>query len=999
MIDKPEDDTDWSLTTWEGASRETLRRWAKLPLERVIAALEEMQELDEALNGAGNIPENKPRRPRVDAIAEQGRDYVANRTYFSYWGKTQREAVEGHCHLLVFHCLDVAATGQALLACHPRLRCHLASLTGLDETTFSRWMVFFLALHDLGKFADSFQQLAPAAVAQLGRQPRARDYGMRHDTLGYHIWRDIARPLLIEQGVIPDGKRRRGQPGGAGLDQWLRAVTGHHGLPPVAKDILLRDYLDVTPDSAAVRAFVTDLYALLLEGDALPALDTARMKHAAWWLAGFTVLCDWLGSSRPAETFSATSQPLADYWQAMQPWAEERVRQAGLLADAPAAAFGLADCFANADPSEIQATPLQARAAELPLGEGPQLFLLEDVTGAGKTEAALLLAHRLMAAGRATGIYFGLPTMATSNAMYERLRHVYRRLYVSNANPSLVLAHSASRLSDSFMHSLATATAGEYGDDTLSADAHCNAWLADNRKKALLAEVGVGTIDQVLLAILPARHQSLRLLGLLDKVLLVDEVHACDAYMHTLLCELLRAHASAGGSAILLSATLSHAQRQALSDAFTDGLKSPRSALQKTAHDDYPLLTHTHRGDLQEYRVATRDSVRRRVAVETLDTESAVVERIVVATTDGQCVCWIRNTVGDARRALALLRECLTVESLDLFHARFALADRLAIEQRVLARFGPASTPEDRQGQVLVATQVVEQSLDLDFDLLVTDLAPIDLIIQRAGRLQRHRRDREGNRIDGPDLRGDPRLLIHTPPWTDTPAADWLRNAMPGTAAVYKYQDAQLWLGLRLLHEARSFRMPEDARHLIEGVYGEEAAEDRLAGLRETLYDAEGQNLAEAAQAELNRLRLDAGYCQEDANCWWDEAKTPTRLGEPSTTLYLARWQDDRLRPWIDTGEHRWARSTVSLLETYVASEAEQPHIPPDILDAARDSLPAKGRWGVLLPLIEQADGWWRGQARNKKGEMVTLYYHPAQGLKLEKERKRRQEAEEKPWT
>jgi len=915
--------------------------------------------------------------------------------YFAYWGKTAGDAAPC-CHLLVFHALDVAAVGRALLARRPRLARLLAALCELDEAVFTRWTVFFLALHDLGKFADSFQQLAPEALIRLGRQPRQRGYGERHDTLGYHIWREIARPQLIDDGLVPAAAGRRGQPGGAALDQCLRAVTGHHGLPPKATELILRDHLDPTRDPAAVRAYVGDLHTLLLGDEAFPVFHAEHTKHAAWWLAGFTVLCDWLGSARAAESFSNRPQSLADYWEAVQPWAEERIRQAGLLPSSPAPTFGLQDCFAGTGAVEIQPTPLQARAAALPLGDGPQLFLLEDVTGAGKTEAALLLAQRLMAAGRATGIYFALPTMATSNAMYERLRHVYRRLYALASEPSLVLAHSASRLSDTFMDSLAASGTAAYGDHTLSADAHCNAWLADNRKKALLADVGVGTIDQALLAILPARHQSLRLLGLLDKVLLVDEVHACDAYMQTLLCELLRAHASAGGSAILLSATLSRTQRRALSQAFADGLGVERPVLRHTAVDDYPLLSHFHATGSAEYRVATRNSVRRRVQTGILDSEDAVAAEIVNAVAEGQCVCWIRNTVDDARQGLALLREHLADDCLDLFHARFALGDRLAVEQRVLARFGPASTAEERRGRVLVATQVVEQSLDLDFDLMVTDIAPIDLIIQRAGRLRRHRRDSEGSPIDGPDQRGAPRLLIHAPPWSETPAEDWLRAALPGTAAVYRHLDARLWLGLRLLREAGGFRMPEDARRLIEGVYGEEAAEERLAGLGEALFAAEGKSLAEAAQAELNALRLGAGYSREGVNQWWDEAMTPTRLGDATTTVYLARWDGGTLRPWVEEGAHPWMRSALSLRSDLVAGEAEYPHIPPDLLDSIRDSLPAKGRWGVLLPLEAQGDGWWRGLVRNKRQEAVPLYYHLEEGMMLEKERKHRPTMEEK---
>ncbi|WP_419602660.1 DEAD/DEAH box helicase, partial [Thiolapillus sp.] len=208
-------------------------------------------------------------------------------------------------------------------------------------------------------------------------------------------------------------------------------------------------------------------------------------------------------------------------------------------------------------------TPLQQACLDLPIGTEPQLFILEDVTGSGKTEAALILAARLMAAGQAQGLYIGLPTMATANAMYDRMSTVYERLYrPGEPRPSLILSHSARHLSESFQQSLlaAQASATHYGEEE-SIVAQCNRWLADNRKKALLADVGIGTIDQALLAVMPARHQSLRLLGLVGKVLILDEVHAYHAYTSEPLKRLIRFHAALGGSVILLSATLTRKQR------------------------------------------------------------------------------------------------------------------------------------------------------------------------------------------------------------------------------------------------------------------------------------------------------------------------------------------------------------------------------------------------------------------------------------------------------
>ena len=217
----------------------------------------------------------------------------------------------------------------------------------------------------------------------------------------------------------------------------------------------------------------------------------------------------------------------------------------------------------------------------------------------------------------------------------------------------------------------------------------------------------------------------------MHKILIVDEVHACDAYMHELLRGLLRAHAVAGGSAILLSATLPQKQRQELLHSFAQGRKWPES---KVSSKDYPLLTCLSANNFSETAVATRAEVKRNVAVQFLAEEQAVYSLLNETAKRGQCACWIRNTVRDAVTAYQKIRELYPEVQVELFHARFALSDRLNIETQVIERFGKESCYATRTGRVLIATQVVEQSLDLDFDTLITDLAPIDLIIQRAGR-------------------------------------------------------------------------------------------------------------------------------------------------------------------------------------------------------------------------------------------------------------------------
>ncbi|WP_338018845.1 CRISPR-associated helicase Cas3' [Halorhodospira halochloris] len=320
---------------------------------------------------------------------------------------------------------------------------------------------------------------------------------------------------------------------------------------------------------------------------------------------------------------------------------------------------------------------------------------------------ALTLAHRLLAAGHGNGVYFALPTQATSNAMYTRVGAVYRDFYSRDSQPSLVLAHGARQLRDDFTRSILPEMAPDtpYTLDDEGGLAQCSQWLADSRKKALLADVGVGTVDQALLGVLPRRHQSLRLLGLARKVLVVDEVHAYDTYTGTLLERLLEAHARHGGSAILLSATIPQSMRRRFLEAWQRGREGGQ-ALQP-ASEAFPLATHLYSEGLDETPVAARTSSERDLPVDFVHSEEEALSRVVEAARSGRCACWIRNTVDDAIGAYQALRESLPEpDKALLFHARFTMGDRQRIENDALRLFGKESGNAERAGRVLIATQV-----------------------------------------------------------------------------------------------------------------------------------------------------------------------------------------------------------------------------------------------------------------------------------------------------
>jgi CRISPR-associated endonuclease/helicase Cas3 len=906
--------------------------------------------------------------------------------YYRYWGKSQNKHESKDCepyHLLVYHSLDVAAVGYVLLNKHVSLLQQLSDLTGLEKEAFKQWAVFFLSLHDIGKFADSFQALDPDTLSALQHRTSLREYSERHDSLGFFLWKKKLKSKFSELGIMPPtqkrGKVSREQ---KAIHLWMSAVTGHHGQPPQNINIVLNRAFEES-DFIAVNEYIEGVYSLFCNNDPFPECDPKKLETASWWLSGFAVLCDWLGSNKEYFPYCHNEIPLDEYWDMSLKRAEKAVFEAGLLTATPTKELTLEQIIKVKEGERLEATPLQQMAKTIALPDSPHLLILEDVTGAGKTEAAVIFAHRLMQNKSVDGVYFALPTMATANAMYSRLAKAYMNFYEAGSKPSLILAHAASALSDEFSDSIMPVNLHpekNYGDNTISAGAHCNQWLADNRKKALLADIGVGTIDQALLAILPSRHQSLRLLGLLNKVLIVDEVHACDAYMQELLCSLLKTHAMSGGSAILLSATLPTGQRQKLLNAYAEGKQWQPPRLQKIGFNDYPLLTSLNFQGTQEEVIDTRENVKRTVNVQLIHSQDKIEKLFSDVIEKGLCACWIRNTVIDARESFDWLKKKHPEWNIDLFHARFAMGDRLDIENRVLKTFGKNSTAHQRKGRILIATQVVEQSLDADWDEMVTDLVPIDMIIQRAGRLRRHTRDQFGNRVEGKDQRGKVILHVLSPELVGDPKEDWYAGFFKKAKYIYE-NHGQLWLTASLLKERGKFQMPEDARRLIEGVYGEDAELKIPANLLNSALDAEGTGKAETSIAKSNALKITAGYSDESTNRWWDEAITPTRLGEKTITLYLARWQNGVLIPWRNESKHAWSYSSVSVRTYWVSQTFFCDEISQKTMDQCMESLPAKGKWGVLIPLVEKDNDVWEGRALNEEGKEVLVQYMVSSGL------------------
>ncbi|EHJ47317.1 metal dependent phosphohydrolase [Solidesulfovibrio carbinoliphilus subsp. oakridgensis] len=871
---------------------------------------------------------------------------------YHYWGKAAKGSTAHH--LLVYHCLDVAATLRALLDADKRLHQRLHALApAVAPADLDALLLYFAVLHDLGKFAPAFQQQRQDIVDKLDGPPAKRICNAHHSHLGKAIFFDEDIVVAWQPSLLC----RDGWPHKDILAPLTDAAFGHHGKPP---QDLSDSNLRLPPSTAAaIRQFMGEVCSRFLPGPlTLPGGDAANQafRPVSWFFAGLLVVADWLASGQ-GFAYCETPMDLAVYWnERALPQARATVADCGMVSPLPRQGGGFHELLPHIE-QKYGPTPLQAYALEVAgRDSGPRLFIFEDVTGAGKTEAALLAAHAVMAGGEAHGFYIGLPTMATANGMYARMAASYRALFMDadTVVPSLMLAHGARGIQDAFLHSIGLERGRDGESDAADGEqpdsgAFCAAWLADNRKKSLLAPCGVGTLDQALLAVLPAKHQCLRLLGLGRNVLIADEVHAYDPYTTRLLETLLTFQAGLGGCAILLSATLPRRIKQGLAAAFCRGAGYPVPAV---SADPLPLATRLANGVFTETPLAQTRTLS--VAVTLCHDPAEALDRLVAVHTAGGCAILLCNTVDRAMAARNLLAERLPPADVLLFHARFALCDRLAIEERVLAIFGKGSTTEIRRGKILVATQVIEQSLDVDADFLVTELAPMELVLQRAGRCQRHNRKWRPAGFVGPAV------LVLSPPAVDEPGPGWGEAELGKGLFVYPGHDV-LWRTAQLLARWERVELPRDARELVEGAYDADAL-PTPAALQSAEDKQTGKASAEKSLALFNGLEFSQGYGTDAAaGHWHDDRETPTRLGEERVTLRLVRVVDDGLALWAGEGldAATCARSEVSVPkhrgDALAATDAWQ-----ERLDAFAATLPDKGRWVRLVPFVEtETAGVW----------------------------------------
>lgn len=780
--------------------------------------------------------------------------------YRLFWAKTEK--ADGSVHALVCHSIDVGNCALELWqrALPERTRRFFAEGLQLAEEEAGLWLAFLTSLHDFGKASPPFQQKHPPAIALLNEAgldfPDTRFY-LPHPHGLATAW--SVEPLLTEWGMPLRPARFLSA-----------ALAGHHGAWPSAADLLSPHRpanLGGPAWDAARRQLFRSLHAAFpAPPGALPQERLARNVFLTLF-SGFVSVADWLGSMQEHFPFTAPERTGPDYAALSRRRAIEALQHAGWeqwRAVKPEAGFEELFGFL---PYPAQSQAISAAEDRI----APALVILEAPTGSGKTETALYLADRWLHASRSRGVYVAMPTQATSNQMFERVAGFLGKRF-SGQLVNLQLAHGQALLSERLADLVLSAGGEDPGEGVAALS-----WFLP-RKRTLLAPFGVGTVDQALLSVLQTRHFFVRLFGLAHKVVIFDEVHAYDTYMSELFWRLLAWLREIGAFVVLLSATLPETTRLRLASAYAG------RELQGMPAAPYPRLAVI---DAEQARsIPLPRGTERQVALEWWEREPEEISRRLAGRLEnGGCAAVICNTIRRAQQVYAHLKVSGLLPPQDclLFHARFPFAWRMERENQALARFGKGG--KRPQKAILVATQVVEQSLDLDFDLMISELAPIDLLIQRAGRLHRHAHRRRPTRLALPSL------VLLAPRRTADGNPDFEGDA-------FVYEPYLLLRTLAALHGKTALAMPEETPTLIEQVYGEAelpAGWEIDPGLLEQAFREMKSNRERESAEARKRLVPPPGHedllispslgLEEDSPQVHHSLQALTRLSEPGVTL------------------------------------------------------------------------------------------------------------------
>ncbi|MGE0373338.1 MAG: CRISPR-associated helicase Cas3' [Gammaproteobacteria bacterium] len=789
---------------------------------------------------------------------------------WTFWGKFSQAADTAKLHPLADHCIDVAMVFRQLaeIPCFS-VRLFNGRSGAIDRIHCDRLAVVAF-LHDIGKCNWGFQAKAnPSPPAVTGHINEAVALLCNPDV--QRKWPSVFVELVEQMNAwFVDTDRS--------LFAILLAAISHHGRPIRPQDAEAdrnpvrwwqpRGGIDPMQGLAELAFTARTLFPHAFQS--APAMHLSAPVQQRF--AGLVMLADWIGSDTRYFPYRSDAGQDRAAFAAQQ--ANRALRAIGLTPPPSRRVKPFVEVFPGRQPTALQAWLADGTFTD----SATRVVIVESETGSGKTEAALAWFLRLYQAGAVDSLYFALPTRVAARELYERVRRAVERAFSTEDRlaPVLLAAPGYVRVDG---QPLLPEPDGRLWDDDATERRRERQWAAAHPKRFLAAPVAVGTVDQALLSVLKVKHALLRSVCLDRSLLVVDEVHASDPYMRQLLRALVSQHAVRGGHALLLSATLGDTAASAW-------LHVPPLPLAAAEQLPYPAIRTP---DGVQPIAGTGSS--KSVTVDWIEgfEDASVLSHVVSAVQQGARVLVVCNTVARANSLLRVVVADARCPPSSLFsvngvvcphHGRFARVHRERMDAEIGMRLG-VNSPDGPL--LLVGTQTLEQSLDIDADLLVTDLCPMDVLLQRIGRLHRHRRTAR------PAAFATPRVLIRAPRGFDLARA--LRGngnlrAPAGLGTVYP-DGRVLQRTMDEMRARRRIEIPRDNRALVERSTHPEA----LAGLGATWQrhgeEVEGGDMAKriAAEAGTNDDRVPFGELRYGP----PDELVVTRLGANTWRLRLAR--------------------------------------------------------------------------------------------------------------
>ncbi|MBB4966292.1 CRISPR-associated helicase Cas3' [Saccharothrix violaceirubra] len=735
------------------------------------------------------------------------------------WGKWTSKGI----HPLICHLIDTASVARELSlsgpGCRDALRAAFAPLGDADG-----WIALLSGIHDIGKCSPGFQGIrGEEAAVRLDEADDVRFVAKVDGVRRVDVPHGLVTAVHVKDMLTSWGA------GLAVADEIAVTLGGHHGYFPKSSAVTQARAARNDLGGTTWAALRDDMVLQVADALGLPDPRTLPWSRVGFGvvegltLAALTTVADWIASD--VSNYESPEEPvdLAAYTKAARERAVKAVAKAGIDRWVPPTDTSFL-ALHHDHPRPVQAAVERLVADRT----GPTLVVVEAPTGEGKTRLAFQAAATLVRDLGPAGVYVAMPTKATSNQVLAEFEKMLKR--TGDGTP-IRLVHSEARehLAE---RPIEPSDVGR--DDPDDSDVAAREWFT--RKKSLLAALGVGTVDQVLRAAIRTGHGYVRLGGLSGKVVVFDEVHAYDTHMTTLFERLLMWLGRLGVSVVVLSATLPTRRRNALTRAWQAGLTDSRpSAVADVPRcADYPRVTVADAaGVVAEGADTSEINQERDVRLDHPVSDDEIVPWLVKR---AGCVASIHNTVGRAKhvydevdKAVALLPEAKRPK-VKLIHGQLDRAQRRELEAWLKAQYGPGG---QRTPAIVVGTQVLEQSLDLDFDAMLTDLAPIDLLIQRAGRVHRHARR-------GP-------LVLGITGVTDTDGPP----VFPRYTVYSRYILSRTWA---LVRGRKIIHCPREVPELVDKVYGPADAVPCPPGWEKAWHRYEESDRARA-ERELDRAR------------------------------------------------------------------------------------------------------------------------------------------------